>query len=88
MECPHCHQALPSLLCPAVSQDPRRQSVLLSVWKPVQKEKRGRRGGFFPACLVQRGNCIGIINGRESVISVASPMVTQVKTSMGIEAAC
>jgi predicted amidophosphoribosyltransferase len=64
MECPHCHQPLPSLLCPQCgARTPEDSLFCFQCGKPVQKEKKGDdEVDFSQRVLCSDGNCIGIIN--------------------------
>jgi predicted amidophosphoribosyltransferase len=66
MECPHCHQALPFLLCSGCgSQTPEESLFCFKCGKPVRKEESAEKG-MDPSerILCSDGNCIGVMNER------------------------
>ena len=66
MECPHCHQSLPFLLCSECgSQTPEESHFCCNCGKPVRKEERVEKEmDLSERILCRDGNCIGVINER------------------------
>lgn len=64
MECPHCHQALPFLLCSECgSHTPEGSLFCFKCGKPVKHEESGEKDmEFSERVLCSDGNCIGVIN--------------------------
>ena len=65
MECPHCRQILPSLICPACGEETPQGSAYCS--KCGVRIEKGQGQGKEEIDLSERtlcsdGNCIGVIN--------------------------
>ncbi len=65
MECPHCHQMLPSLICPACGGETPQDSAYCS--RCGNRIEKGQGQGKEEIDLSERtlcsdGNCIGVIN--------------------------
>jgi|OpeIllAssembly_1097287.scaffolds.fasta_scaffold274784_2 predicted amidophosphoribosyltransferase len=65
MECPHCHQTLPFLLCSKCGEETPKTSRYCSQCgtsiETVQ-EKKAEGSDFSDRTVCSDGNCIGIIN--------------------------
>lgn len=61
MECPHCHQPLPSILCPSCEAEiPAESSYCLHCGEPIESETAGD-DDFADRILCSDGACIGVI---------------------------
>jgi len=63
MECPHCHQAIPSLFCSECGKEIPEKS-LYCCWcgKPIKVKGEEEEMDFSQRTLCSDGNCIGVIN--------------------------
>ena len=66
MECPHCHQALPFLLCSECgSQTPEESLFCFKCGKPIKHaESNEKEMDVSERVLCSDGNCIGVMNER------------------------
>lgn len=66
MECPHCHQVLPSLVCSECGlETPEGSLFCFQCGRPVKREVPGdEESDFSERVLCSDGNCIGVINER------------------------
>jgi hypothetical protein len=66
MECPHCHHALPFLLCSECgSQTPEGSLFCFKCGKPVKHaESKEKEMDVSERVLCSDGNCIGVMNER------------------------
>ena len=64
MECPHCHQALPYLLCPECgAKTPEGSLYCLKCGKSVERKREAtEETDFSERKLCSDGTCIGVIN--------------------------
>jgi hypothetical protein len=64
MECPHCHQALPYLLCPECgAETPEGSSYCMKCGRPVErKREETKETDFSERRLCSDGTCIGVVN--------------------------
>ncbi len=65
MECPHCHQPLPYLLCPECgAKTPEESLYCFKCGRPVERKKQEEteQTDFSQRKLCSDGTCIGVIN--------------------------
>jgi hypothetical protein len=68
MNCPHCGEALPSILCPECGgETPEKSLYCCGCGRPIkaeerEKEKERAEDDFSQRILCSDGNCIGVIN--------------------------
>jgi len=68
MNCPHCGEALPSILCPECGEEtPEKSHYCCGCGRPVKAEQEQRKAAseeddFSQRILCSDGNCIGVIN--------------------------
>ncbi len=64
MECPHCHQSLPYLLCQGCgAKTPEESLYCMKCGRPVEKKQEATEGtDISERKLCSDGTCIGVIN--------------------------
>ena len=63
MNCPHCGEALPSILCPECGgETPEKSRYCCCCGKPIRVEEESGEDDFSQRTLCSDGNCIGAIN--------------------------
>ena len=64
MECPHCHQALPCLLCPECgAKTPEESLYCLKCGRSVEKKQEETgEADLSERKLCSDGTCIGVVN--------------------------
>ena len=70
MKCPHCGEALPSILCPECGEEtPEKSHYCCGCGRQVKAEEREKdkerekgEDDFSKRILCGDGNCIGVIN--------------------------
>ena len=64
MECPHCHQPLPCLLCPGCGANTPEESLYcVKCGRSVERKREEREeADFSERKLCSDGTCVGIVN--------------------------
>ncbi len=80
MKCPHCHEALPTTLCPGCNGEIPEKSLYCCWCGNRMMVKVEERVDFSERILCSDGNCIGTIN-EEGVCNICKKPYTRMAGS-------
>ncbi len=76
MKCPHCHESLPTILCPGCKGEIPEKSLYCCWCGNRMTVKMEEKVDFSERILCSDGNCIGTIN-EEGVCNICKKPYTQ-----------